>query len=124
MLLSDYRPRPALVTRSTSVLKPRFPVIGAHNHLAELFDGGWDKHACSELLEMLDAAEVRVYVDFDGGWGEDILHRHLGNEKAAPSVDMSSLTCDRIRSPAVTAALAVPKAFRSAARLLFRLREI
>ena len=38
-----------------------------------------DFHAAwiGELLDVLDAADVRVYVDLDGGWGEDILEAHL-----------------------------------------------
>jgi len=83
MLLSDYRPRPKLVTNTTSVLKPRFPVIDAHNHLGEPFGGGWDTKPISQLLDVLDEASVRVYVDLDGGWGEDILHHHLDRFKTA-----------------------------------------
>ena len=83
MLLSDFKPRSALVTRVTSVLKPRFPVVDAHNHLGELFGGGWDKRPVAELLDVLDEAGVRTFVDLDGGWGEDILHRHLDHFKAA-----------------------------------------
>ncbi len=83
MLLTDYRPHSALVTKATPVPAPRFPVVDAHNHLAEPFGGGWDKRPLSQLLDALDAAQVRVYVDLDGGWGEDILHRHLDIFKAA-----------------------------------------
>src|SRR5438105_819676 len=83
MLLSSFRPQPALVTRQTTVDRPRFPVIDAHNHLADPFGGGWDKRPVSELIEQLDQADVRVYVDLDGGWGEDILNRHLDHFKAA-----------------------------------------
>ncbi len=83
MLLSDYRPRPKLVTTATRVDRPRFPVIDAHNHLAAPFGGGWDKRPVRELLDTLDEAGVRVYVDLDGGWGEDILHAHLDHFKAA-----------------------------------------
>lgn len=82
MLLSDFRPRAKLVTKTTLVNKPRFPVIDAHNHLAEPFGGGWDKKPLGQLLDLLDEAEVRVYVDLDGGWGEDILNRHLDYFKA------------------------------------------
>ncbi len=85
MLLSDFHPRPALVTKTTLVNQPRFPVIDAHNHLGEPFGGGWDKRPVRELLDVLDEAEVRAYVDLDGGWGEDILHHHLDHFKnAAP----------------------------------------
>jgi predicted TIM-barrel fold metal-dependent hydrolase len=83
MLLADYHPRAAIVTKSTAVLKPRFTVIDAHNHLAEPFGGGWDKRPVSELLDRLDEAGVQVYVDLDGGWGEDILQSHLDYFKAA-----------------------------------------
>lgn len=85
MLLADYRPRPALVTKTTQVERPRFPVIDAHNHLGPEFGGGWDQRPVSELLEAMDAADVRVLVDLDGGWGEDILNRHLDLfKRAAP----------------------------------------
>ncbi len=40
MDLSNFRPRPALVTRSSDVQRPRFPVIDAHNHLMPGF-GDW-----------------------------------------------------------------------------------
>lgn len=81
--LRDFAPRPQLVTRATVVDNPRFPVIDAHNHLAEPFGGGWDKRPISQLLDILDAAQVRLYVDLDGGWGEDILNHHLDYFKAA-----------------------------------------
>lgn len=77
MLLENFRPRSKLVTKTTLVNKPRFPVIDAHNHLGEPFGGGWDKRPLSELLDLLDEAGVTHYVDLDGGWGEDILYAHL-----------------------------------------------
>ncbi len=83
MLLKDYRPRAALVTRRTQLDAPRFPVIDAHNHLAEPFGGGWDKRPVRELLDVLDQADVRAYVDLDGGWGESVLEQHLDYFKAA-----------------------------------------
>ncbi|HMA38317.1 MAG TPA: amidohydrolase family protein [Chloroflexia bacterium] len=83
MLLSDFRPRPALVTPETPVLQPRSPVIDAHNHLGPEFGGAWDARPVTELLDVLDAAAVRLLVDLDGGWGEDLLRRHLDHFKAA-----------------------------------------
>src|SRR5438477_4099773 len=76
LALSDFRPRPCLTVKQTHVERPRFPVIDAHNHLGS-FAGDWDKRPIGELLDVLDAADVRVYVDLDGGWGEDILEAHL-----------------------------------------------
>ncbi|HEY9077656.1 MAG TPA: amidohydrolase family protein [Anaerolineaceae bacterium] len=75
-------PRCALVTKKSVVTKPSHPVIDAHNHLGETFGGGWDQRPVTELLKVMDAAEVRLLVDLDGGWGEDILHRHLDHFKA------------------------------------------
>ncbi len=83
MLLEDYRPRAKLITRQTAVTRPRFPVIDAHNHLADPFGGGWDKRPFGELREALDQAGVRRYVDLDGGWGERVLEVHLDRFKAA-----------------------------------------
>jgi predicted TIM-barrel fold metal-dependent hydrolase len=83
--LRDYQPVPRLVVRETRIDRPRFPVIDAHNHLALPFGGqwNWDTRPISQLLDILDAANVRVYVDLDGGWGEDVLERHLDYFKAA-----------------------------------------
>ena len=81
MQLEDFRPQSKLVTKTTLVNKPKFPVIDAHNHLGDPFGGGWDKKPLSELLDLLDEAGVTQYVDLDGGWGEDILHAHLKHFK-------------------------------------------
>jgi predicted TIM-barrel fold metal-dependent hydrolase len=81
MLLRDFRPRSQLVTKTTDVRMPRFPVIDAHNHLMQPYGGGWDERPVSELVDRLDAAGVRAYVDLDGGWGEGILHEHLDRIK-------------------------------------------
>jgi predicted TIM-barrel fold metal-dependent hydrolase len=83
MLLTDYRPRPVLATKVTPITKPRFPVIDAHNHLGPEFGGGWSERPAAELLEALDQADVRVYVDLDGGWGEEILQHRLDKFKVA-----------------------------------------
>lgn len=82
MLLKNFRPTSKLVTKTTLVNKPKFPAIDAHNHLAEPFGGGWDKKPLTELLDNLDQAGVTHYVDLDGGWGEDVLYRHLDYFKA------------------------------------------
>jgi predicted TIM-barrel fold metal-dependent hydrolase len=79
--LSDFHPRPRLVVSETQITKPRIPVIDAHNHLGGTFGGGWDQRPLSELLDVLDEADVRLLVDLDGGWGEDILNAHLDKFK-------------------------------------------
>ena len=82
MQLEDYCPRSMLVSKETLTEQPRFPVIDAHNHLAEPFGGGWDHKPLPQLIDQLDAAGVRLYVDLDGGWGEDVLDNHLNYFKA------------------------------------------
>ncbi len=77
MLLKNYRPKPKLVVKQTQVTRAKFQVIDAHNHLGELFGGGWDKKPLPGLLDQLDQAGVVAYVDLDGGWGEEILNEHL-----------------------------------------------
>jgi predicted TIM-barrel fold metal-dependent hydrolase len=83
MKLSDFRPVSKLVTPVTLVEKPRYPVVDAHNHLAAPFGGGWIDKALNEIHAALDEAGVSHLVDLDGGWGEDILQRHL--DKLSPS---------------------------------------
>ncbi len=83
MLLKDFKPQSKLVTRRTLVDRPKFPVVDAHNHLADPFGGGWDHEPISRLLDQLDEAGVTQYVDLDGGWGEDILEKHLDHFKSA-----------------------------------------
>lgn len=81
LFLRDYVPRPRLVVPETEVRRPRYPVFDAHDHLGEEFGGGWDHRPLEELLAVLDEAGVRVLADMDGGWGEDILQRHLQHFK-------------------------------------------
>lgn len=81
MLLENFYPQSKLVTKSSLVEKPRFPVFDAHNHLGEDFGGGWDKRPLSELLDLLDEAGIIRYVDLDGGWGEELLNAHLEHFK-------------------------------------------
>ena len=85
MLLRDYCPKSALQTQTTLIDQPRYPVIDAHNHLSGMFGGGWDQRPVSKLVDVLDEAGVQVYVDLDGGWGEDVLQKHLDYfKKSAP----------------------------------------
>ncbi len=81
MLLTDYRPRSKLVVSTTNIIKPKFPVVDAHNHLGGDF-GAWEGRPVGELLDRLDDAGVALYLDLDGGWGEKILQTHLDCFKA------------------------------------------
>jgi predicted TIM-barrel fold metal-dependent hydrolase len=81
MLLDSYRPKSCLVTKSTQVMKPCFSVIDAHNHLGDEFGSGWIHRPVPELIDILDQANVKLYVDLDGGWGEDVLASHIDKFK-------------------------------------------
>lgn len=83
MLLSDFYPKSKLVTRITAIDKPHFPVVDAHNHLGEEFGCGWINQPVEKLLDQLDEVGVVHYIDLDGGWGEEILGRHLDHFKVA-----------------------------------------
>jgi predicted TIM-barrel fold metal-dependent hydrolase len=85
MELEAFYPHPALVTKTTPVEKPRFPAIDAHNHLGDEFGGGWIHRPLAVLLDMLDASDIRLYVDLDGGWSEAALQEHL--EHLGPASD-------------------------------------
>lgn len=76
MNLTQFVPSPRLVVKETLIERPRFPVIDAHNHLHGDPDGKL-MSTPEQLLANLDEARVRVYVDLDGGWGEDVLDDHL-----------------------------------------------
>ncbi|MGE5221317.1 MAG: amidohydrolase family protein, partial [Omnitrophica WOR_2 bacterium] len=89
MELSKYRPHSKLVTKTTLVDEPRFPVIDAHNHLGEDFGGGWINRPLQELLDRLDQVHIIHLVDLDGGWGEDILYTHL--EHLSPASERFSV---------------------------------
>lgn len=77
MLLENFRPQSCLVTKRSEIIKPRFPVIDAHNHLGDDFGGGWTHKPIAELIDVLNLAGISLYVDLDGGWGEDILAEHI-----------------------------------------------
>jgi predicted TIM-barrel fold metal-dependent hydrolase len=66
--LRDWQPRSMLVTHTTEVLKPAFPVIDVHNHLGGGKTTLTPERVQSYLAEM-DAAGVRTVVNLDGGWG-------------------------------------------------------
>jgi len=79
MLLSNYKPRPALAASSTPVEKPRFTAIDAHNHLF----GDLAEKPARHLLDLLDQAGVWGFVDLDGMRGEETLYQHLDKLKSA-----------------------------------------
>ena len=83
LLLADYRPRSALVVPEHHVPRPRYPLIDAHNHLGVSFGQAEPALPAAELLARMDALDIEAIVDLDGGWGEDVLDRHMAHYRAA-----------------------------------------
>ncbi len=80
--LNQFKPIPALVTKTTKIVKPKFPTIDAHNHL-EIIGDYWIEHPVSELLEVMDKSNVEAIVDLDAAWGQDFYKRHWERFKEA-----------------------------------------
>lgn len=85
MDLRDFAPVPTLVVKQTALLRPRFPVIDAHNHIGgdDDSEGSWFHRPVQELLDVLDESGVAVMVDLDGMWSEHLLNAHLDRFKQA-----------------------------------------
>src|SRR6478672_9127461 len=81
--LKDWEPRSMLVTKTTIVEKPMFPVIGIHNHL-----GGGKQTLTPERVQRylteLNEAGVRTVVNLDGGWGDRLKETLAALDKAHP----------------------------------------
>lgn len=67
--LADWQPRSSLVTQTSRVNRPAYPVIDVHNHLG----GGAERltsQRVRQYLNVMDEAGVRTVVNLDGGWGD------------------------------------------------------
>jgi predicted TIM-barrel fold metal-dependent hydrolase len=81
--LRDWQPRSMMVTKTTVVEKPMFPVIDIHNHLG----GGKDRltpAVVNRYLTELDEAGVRTVVNLDGGWGDRLKETLAALDEAHP----------------------------------------
>jgi len=63
--LADYVPRSELVVDQHPVERSRFPAIDAHNHLGPWHDAA--PETVQQLVDEMDACNLRAYVDLDGG---------------------------------------------------------
>jgi predicted TIM-barrel fold metal-dependent hydrolase len=67
--LKDWQPKSMMVTKTTIVEKPMFPVIDVHNHLG----GGKQTltpQRVKRYVEEMDAAGVKTVVNLDGGFDD------------------------------------------------------
>jgi predicted TIM-barrel fold metal-dependent hydrolase len=81
--LRDWQPRSMLITKTTEVLKPAFPVIDVHNHLGGGKATLTPRRVQGYLAEM-DAAGVRTAVNLDGGWGPRLKETIAALDEAYP----------------------------------------
>jgi predicted TIM-barrel fold metal-dependent hydrolase len=69
--LRDWAPKSMLVTKTTNLEKPMFPVIDVHNHLGTGKAFLTPERVAHYLAEM-DAAGVQTVVNLDGMWDNDL----------------------------------------------------
>lgn len=81
--LRDWQPRSMMVTKTTIVEKPRYPVVDIHNHLG----GGKDRLTPATvkryLTEMAEAG-VRTVINLDGGYGDRLKETLAALDEAHP----------------------------------------
>jgi predicted TIM-barrel fold metal-dependent hydrolase len=81
--LRDWEPRSMMVTKTTIVEKPLFPVVDVHNHLG----GGKERlkpEVVQRYLKEMDEAGVRTVVNLDGGWGDRLKETLRALDEAHP----------------------------------------
>jgi len=81
--LRDWEPRSMMVSRTTNVLKAKFPAVDVHNHLS----GGkalLTPERVARYLAEMDAAGVRTVVNLDGGWDERLEETLAALDNAHP----------------------------------------
>ena len=81
--LRDWEPRSMMVTKTTVVEKPMFPVIDIHNHLG----GGkafLTPERVKQYLAEMNEAGVRTVVNLDGGWDDRLKETLAALDEAHP----------------------------------------
>ncbi|HEV8061864.1 MAG TPA: carbohydrate-binding family 9-like protein [Gemmataceae bacterium] len=81
--LKDWHPRSMMVTKTTVVEKPLFPVIDIHNHLGSGKNFLTPQRVERYLKEMNEAG-VRTVVNLDGGWDDQLKETIAALDKAHP----------------------------------------
>jgi predicted TIM-barrel fold metal-dependent hydrolase len=81
--LRDWAPRSMLVTKTTKVDKPMFPVIDDHNHLGT-GKAFLTPQRVKHYLDEMDAAGIRTVVDLDGMWGDALRETLAALDEAHP----------------------------------------
>lgn len=83
LLLDQFEPHSELVTPEHPVLRAKYPVIDAHNHIT--YPGfGWDRRKMEDILAELDGLNVRTVVNLSGEWGETLQRNLAALDQAHP----------------------------------------
>jgi len=99
--LREWEPRSMMVTKTTVVEKPMFPVIDMHNHL-----GGGKERLKPELVKRylteMNEAGVKTVVNLDGGWGDRLKETLAALDEAHPDrfLTFALVNFDGIDDPA------------------------
>jgi len=81
--LREWQPKSMMVTKTTIVEKPRYPVIDVHNHLG----GGKQQLTAARVeryLAEMNAAGVQTVINLDGGWGDRLKETVAALDQAHP----------------------------------------
>ena len=100
MLARDWTPRPLHRVPAHHVPRARYPVIDVHKHLGS-GRGRWPGEV-EEIVAAMDAANVQVAVDLDGGHGDTLrteLERYRGGRHADRFVVFARLDWARSAEP-------------------------
>jgi predicted TIM-barrel fold metal-dependent hydrolase len=81
--LRDWEPRSMMVTKTTIVEKPRYPVVDMHNHLGSGKER-LTQAAVDRYLTEMNEAGVRCVVNLDGGWGDRLKQTLAALDEAHP----------------------------------------
>ncbi|MDR3635456.1 MAG: carbohydrate-binding family 9-like protein [Isosphaeraceae bacterium] len=81
--LRDWHPRSMMVTKTSTVERPKFPVVDVHNHLGG-GKGRLTPEVVKQYLAEMDAAGVRTVVNLDGGWGDRLSETLAALDNAHP----------------------------------------
>ncbi|MFL5241617.1 MAG: amidohydrolase family protein [Gemmataceae bacterium] len=81
--LKDWQPRSMMVTKTTVVEKPMFPVIDVHNHLGGGKDFLKPERVRNYVAEMTEAG-VKTVVNLDGGWDDRLKETLAALDEAYP----------------------------------------
>src|SRR5262249_19830607 len=98
--LKDWQPKSMMVTKTTIVEKPMFPVIDIHNHLGTGAKVLTPQRVQRYLAE-LDAAGVNTVVNRGGTWGHRLVETSAALDKAHPGrfLTFAQLNFENIDDP-------------------------